>query len=246
MFKKTQLYSEYAATVMASVIAEASAEANEDQFIGGSLTQLQDVDDAYEDDKPDVVVCAHIVDTNHLDYQYVHCNDPSSIRLPNPHRDFELILYHTSQRVNNKDGVLVVHYVSNRPDLISHEYNSPCSGSIIDYADAMRLKLKLAGIHNSTDLMGIFEGRTDADALNMFKTQLNDVDQNGSKTSAVRLLREETIRHAAHAAYNSIRYSQMIGEIGADDTPEIFPTTNVLLHHIVSTVAINQRQHKPN
>jgi hypothetical protein len=198
------------ATVMASVIAEASAEADEDKFIGGSFTQLQDVDDVYEDNDPDVVVCAHIIDTNHLDYEYVHCNNPSSNGLPNPHRDFELILHHTSQRVNNKDGALVVHYVRNRPDLVSHEYNSPCSGSIIDYAGAMRLKLKLAGIHNSTDLMAIFEGRTDADASNVFKTQLNDIDQKGFKTSTVRLLKEETVRHAAHAEYNSIRESQMI------------------------------------
>jgi hypothetical protein len=109
-----------------------------------------------------------------------------------------------TQRVNNRDGILIVHYISDRPDLISHEYNSPCDGSIIDYSDAMHLKLKLAGIHNSTDLMAIFEGRTDAEASNVFKTQLNDVNQKGFKISTVRLLKEETLRHAAHADYNSI------------------------------------------
>jgi hypothetical protein len=38
----------------------------------------------------------------------------------------------------------------------------------------------------------------------------------------------------------------MIVEIGVDAEPEIFPTAHVLLHHIVSAVAINQHRHKPN
>jgi hypothetical protein len=37
------------ATVMASVIAEAAADVDEDQFIGASFAQLQEVDDVYED-----------------------------------------------------------------------------------------------------------------------------------------------------------------------------------------------------
>jgi hypothetical protein len=50
------------ATVMASVIAEATADIDEDQFIGASFAQLQDVDDVYKDNEPDLVCCAHIVD----------------------------------------------------------------------------------------------------------------------------------------------------------------------------------------
>jgi hypothetical protein len=68
--------------------------------------------------------------------------------------------------VNNKANVHIVHYDRGRPDLISHEYNSPCAESIIDYADAMQLKLKLAGIHDSTDLMTIFEDRSEVQASN--------------------------------------------------------------------------------
>jgi hypothetical protein len=234
------------ATVMAAVIAEATAKADKDQFLGGSFTQLQDVDDVFDDDEPDIVVCAHVINTNHLDYGYTHGNNPSSNGYPNPHRDFELILYHTSQRVHNRGNVLVVHYDSERPSLISHEYNSPCAESIIDYADAMRLKLKLAGIHESADLMSIFDGQTATEASAVFKTQLNDVHQMGFKTSTVHLLEEETLRHLAHTDYNSIRYSQMIDEIGIDDKRRIFPTANVLLHHVVSAVAINQHRHKPN
>jgi hypothetical protein len=52
---------------------------------------------------------------------------------------------------------------------------------IIDYADAIRLKLKLAGIHDSSDLMSIFEDRNGVEASAMIKTQLNDVDQKGLK-----------------------------------------------------------------
>jgi hypothetical protein len=38
----------------------------------------------------------------------------------------------------------------------------------------------------------------------------------------------------------------MIDEIGIDAEPEVFPTAHVLLHHVVSAVAINQHRHKPN
>jgi hypothetical protein len=166
--------------------------------------------------------------------------------LHNPHHDFELILYHMSQRVKNKADVHIVHYDRDRPDLISYEYNSPCAESVIDYADAMRLKLKLAGIRESTDLMYIFEDRSGVQASNDLKIQLNDVDQKGLKTSTVRLLKQETIRHIAHVNFNSVRYSQMIDKIGADVALEVFPTANVLLHHVVSAVAINQHRHNPN
>jgi hypothetical protein len=147
---------------------------------------------------------------------------------------------------NNKDDVFVINYDPNVPELISHRYNTPCNGSIIDYADTMRLKLKLAGIHDSNDLMNIFEGRTHSEAAAVFKRQLNDVDQHGLKTSTVRLLEQETIRHIAHVKFNFLRYNQMIIEIGLDDETEIFPKANVLLHHVVSAVAINQHRHKPN
>jgi hypothetical protein len=55
------------ATVMAAVIAEATGEADDDQFLEGNFTQLQDVDDVYDDDEPDIVICAHVINTNHLD-----------------------------------------------------------------------------------------------------------------------------------------------------------------------------------
>jgi hypothetical protein len=83
------------ATVMAAVITEATAEADDDQFLGGNFTQLQDVDDVYDDNEPDIVICVHVINTNHLDDDYAHGNDPSSNRYPNPHCDFEFTLYHT-------------------------------------------------------------------------------------------------------------------------------------------------------
>jgi hypothetical protein len=48
--------------VMAAIIAEATAETEMDQFVGASFALLQDVDDVYEDDEPDIVCCAHVVD----------------------------------------------------------------------------------------------------------------------------------------------------------------------------------------
>jgi hypothetical protein len=164
------------ATVMAAIISEATTEVDEDQFFGASFAQLQDVNDVYNYDEPDIVCCAHIVgDSAIVDDQI---NNPST---SNPHRDFEMIMYHTSQRVNNRSDVRLIHYDRNRPDLISHEYGSPCAESIIDHADAIRLNLKLAGIHDSSDLMSIFEDRNAVEASAMIKTQLNDVDQKGLK-----------------------------------------------------------------
>jgi hypothetical protein len=210
------------ASVMATIISEATADFDDDQFFGASFAQLQDVDDVYDDDEPDVVCCAHIIDDS------VVANDVSDIPPAiNPRRDFEMIMYHTSQRVNNKGDVRIIHYERNRPDLISHKYNTPCAESIIDYADAIRLKLKLTGIHDSTDLITRFEDRNEIEASVMLKMQLNDVDQKGLKTSTVRLLKEETYRHLAHAIHNPIRYEQMMDEIGADDEPDTFPRANV-------------------
>jgi hypothetical protein len=159
--------------VMAAIIYEATADADEDQFLGASFTQLQDIDDVYHNNESDIVCCAHIIDNN-LDDD--NCDSsPTATGYISPHHDFELIMYLTSQRVNNRGDVRVVHYDRSRPALISHEYNSPCAESIIDYADAIRLKLKLAGIHDSTDLMTIFEDRTDIEASALLKRQLNDV-----------------------------------------------------------------------
>ena len=53
---------EFNASVMATVIAEATKEADEDRFFGASFAQLQDVDDIYDDNEPDFVTCAHVVD----------------------------------------------------------------------------------------------------------------------------------------------------------------------------------------
>jgi hypothetical protein len=91
-------------SVMATIIAEATAEADQNQFIGASFGQLQEVDEVYEEDEPDIVVSAHIIET---------INEPAQAnvppidvnhqdRHPNPHREFELIMYHTSQQVNGE------------------------------------------------------------------------------------------------------------------------------------------------
>jgi hypothetical protein len=104
--------------------------------------------------------------------------------LINPHHDSELILYHTARQANNKTDVFIINYDPNRPDLIRYQYNSPCAESIIDYPDAIELKIKLTGIHDSTDLMAIFEDHIDVEASAIFKRQLNDVN----RIQAIRVL----------------------------------------------------------
>jgi hypothetical protein len=56
---------DYEATVMAAIITEAE----QDQFIGASFVQLRDVDDAYENDEPDIVCYAHNIDASGA-YEY--------------------------------------------------------------------------------------------------------------------------------------------------------------------------------
>ena len=53
---------EFNASVMATVIAEATKEADNDRFFGASFAQLQDVDDIYDDNEPDFVTCAHVAE----------------------------------------------------------------------------------------------------------------------------------------------------------------------------------------
>jgi hypothetical protein len=251
-YEKLDSHVRFDETVMAAVIAEATAEAEDEQFFGASFDQLQTVEDAYEDNEPDIVCCVHLhandeedTDDND-DYVSIPPVDIHNNDYPNPNRGFELVMYHTSQRINNLGDVYTFNYDSSIPNLISYNYDSPTPGAIIDYADAIRLKLKLAGIHDTSDLMAIFEGRTDTEASHTFRQQLEDVEQQGFKTSTVRILREETMRHVSHTHFNILRYQQMIEEIGEDVDLQTFPKMNVLLHHVVSAVAINQRRHKPN
>jgi hypothetical protein len=132
----------FSATVMASVIAEALADADEDQFVGASFAQLQEVDDVYEDDEPDLVCCEHVVDLEDdkgvdvpdfvIDAN-ISAEEPNQkIRVRNTTvtkhsdflKDFELMVYHTAQRVMYKSSrpVGIFHYVPGRPGLISHTY----------------------------------------------------------------------------------------------------------------------------
>ena len=53
---------DFNATVMASIISEATAEADEEMFIGASFAGLQDADEAYDDNEPDLLCFAHVVD----------------------------------------------------------------------------------------------------------------------------------------------------------------------------------------
>jgi hypothetical protein len=52
---------------MAAINAEATADADQDQLLGASFDQLQDVDDVYKDDEPDMVCFAQIIDNNVID-----------------------------------------------------------------------------------------------------------------------------------------------------------------------------------
>jgi hypothetical protein len=232
------------AHVMANVIAEATKDAEEDNFFGASFSQLQTVEDAYKKDEPDNVCFAHIVEPSNV------VNDiPTvpNITYPDHMKDFELIMYHTAQRIKNKSGIVyTINYNSEQPDLISYNYQHQTAESIIDYSDAMRVKFKLAGIHDSTDLMNLFGDLCDSDITIELNRRLNNIDLKGIHTSTVAVLKEETIRNINHANYNVIRYNQMILEVGTDVTIDTFPKENILIHHVVSATAIMQHRRRPN
>jgi hypothetical protein len=260
----------FSAQVMASVIAEATANANENQFIGASFTQLQEVEDVYEEDEPDIVCCAHIVDAvggYELDDEG---DEPLFVTEANinakerneriiarrvairthidQEKDFELMIYHTAQRVLHIEGqnVSIFHYEPGRPDLITHKYNRNVPESIIDYSDALRFKFKQAGVHDTTMLSLIMSSRTDTQVMTVLKVKFNATGMKGINTSTVKILREELARSIAHGEYNNHRWNTMEWEIGVDAMMETFPRANTLLHHVVSAVAINQNRRKPN
>jgi hypothetical protein len=130
------------ASVMAAIIEEATANANDDLFISASFAQLQDVDDMYEDNEPDIVCCAHIVDVendNGVDIPIFVADANNKAEEHNEKirsrtatitvqsdflKDFELMVCHTAQRVmhTSSRAVGIVHYVPGRPDIISHTY----------------------------------------------------------------------------------------------------------------------------
>jgi hypothetical protein len=253
------------ATVMASVISEASLDTDNDQFIGASFAQLQDVDDVYEDDEPDIVCYAHVayeLDDKEDEPVFVtEANNNAEVRNEriishrasitkesDPVKDFGLMVYHTSQRVLHKDSqnVGILHNEPGRPDFITHTYGRNVPESIINYSDALRFKFKSAGIHDTKAVLAILLRQTDIDVMTVLKQKFNAVGLKGINTSTVKILREETIRSLAHREYNSLRYHSMENEIGVHTLMETFPRNNTILHHIVSSVAINQSRHKPN
>jgi hypothetical protein len=214
----------YEADAMAAVIAEATAETEVDQFVGASFALLQDVDDVYEDNEPDIVCYAHVVDPendNGVDVpdfvtdanknaeeqnRKVISRTATITRHSDFLKDFELMVYHTAQRVmhNSSRTVGIFHYEPDRPELISHTYGPNVPESIIDYSDVLQFKFKKAGIHDNTTLMSILSNRTDIDAMAALKLKFNAVGLKGINTSTVKILREESSRNLDHLEYNCI------------------------------------------
>jgi hypothetical protein len=256
----------FSATVMASIINEATVDADEDQFIGASFAQLQEVDDVYEDNEPDLVCCAHVVDMgngNGVDVpdfvmdanikaeehnEMVRTNTATITRQSDFIKDFELMIYYTAHRVMLKSSctVGIFHYEPGRPELISHTYGRNVPESIDDYSDVLRFKFKQAGVHDTTTLMSILSDCTDIDAIKAIKLKFDAVGLKGINTSTVKILREENNRNLAHGQHNCQRYHRMEMEIGTDAMMMTFPVDHTLLHHVVSCVAMKQDRRKPN
>jgi hypothetical protein len=255
----------FSVTVMVSVISEATFEANNDRFIGASFAQLQDVDDVYKDDEPDIVCYAHVAyelddegcepifvteanNNAEVHNERIRANRATYTGESDPTNDFELMIYHTAHRVLHKDSQVVdiFHYEPGRPDFITHTYGRNIPESIIDHSDALRFKFKCEGIHDIKMVMAVLFKRTDAEVMSILMKKFNDAGVKGINTSTVKFLREETIRSLGHKDYNHHRYHSMEIEIGLDVEMETFPRENTVLHHVVSSVALNQNRRKPN
>jgi hypothetical protein len=189
---------------MAAVITEAAADDNDDQIIGASIAQLQQVDNVYENDEPDIVCYAHIVDTSDV-LDFDDGDEPEFVTEANNNaeehnerirdrrvtltmhpviddiKDFELLIYHTAQRVLHKgpQNVGINHYVPGRADLISLTYGRNIPESIIDYSDAVHYKFKQAGIHDVCTLISRMGNRTDINMMTEFKEMFNVVGMKG-------------------------------------------------------------------
>jgi hypothetical protein len=202
----------FSATVMASVISEATLEANNDQFIGASFAQLQDVDD-----EPDIVCYAHVAyelddegdepifvteanNNAEVHNEMIRANCATYTGESDPTNDFELMIYHMAHRVLHKDSQVVgiFHYEPGRPDFITHTYGRNIPESIIDYSDALRFKFKCVGIHDTKMGMAVLFKRIDAEVMSILKHKFNDAGVKGINTSTVKFLREETIRSLGH------------------------------------------------
>jgi hypothetical protein len=185
---KDTLQVTFSATVMASVISKATLNVDNDQFIGASLAQLQDVDDVYEDDEPDIVCYTHVAyeldDEEDEPIFVTEANNNAEVhnerilsrrvsisKESDPVKDFELMIYHTSQRVLHKDSqaVGILHYEPGRPDFITHTYGRNVPELIIDYSDGVRFKFKSAGIHDTKAVLAILLRQTDIDVMTILK-----------------------------------------------------------------------------
>ena len=255
----------FEAQVMTSIIAEATAQVADNCFFGASFATLQDVDDAFDKNEPDLVCYAHMVDcaanargdregdssdwdsdewSRELNESQIRPTAKKSPHVVNHKHDFETVVYLTARRVNNPgDNVRIKHYEVNSLDLISHEYGSPTPESIVDYSDVLCLRLQIAGIHDLHDLTDIFDDCSITDTSTDLRQRIIAVNKVALHTNTVRHLKEETYRHKAHHGYNSVRYSVMCSKISRDDEPINFPAAHVLLRHTIVAVASYQQRH---
>ena len=182
--------------------------------------------------------------------------------------EFEMMLYHTAHRVMHKKSskVTVFRYDPESPDLTCHNYGPYIMGvpeSILDYADALRYKFKMAGILDIPQLLDEYITMdNDINNMKQLKIRFNDCGFKGINTSTVTIIREEIMKSLAHKKFNGLRYRQMILEIGPDfrmtfwdDEDKFVKERNLdliepagvrALHHVVYTVAVTQGRHKPN
>jgi hypothetical protein len=154
-------------------------------------------------------------------------------------------MYHTAQRIKNETDAYTINYDPTRPALISYNYRDQTAESIIDYSDTLRVKFKLIGVNDSNDVMTEFENPTDSEVASSLNSRFTSANLKGVHMSTIAVLREETIRNIEHLNYNFVRYAQMTREISFDVEMDSFPADVVLIHHVVSAVAIMQHRCHP-
>ncbi|OEU05857.1 hypothetical protein FRACYDRAFT_257799 [Fragilariopsis cylindrus CCMP1102] len=256
------------ASVMATVIAEATKEDDDDRFFGASFAQLQDVDDIYDDNEPDFVTCAHVVDR------------PGGRQGDSTDFDSNSDIDHAGDRHGNSSDWDTDEW--NRE--LEENRNRPKTGKspitinkahcfeTVVYLTAQRVKnagtVRIKSYDTDDDDVPLVSYEYDSptpehiiDYSDVVREKLklsgirniaalDDLFEGCSVAEAARRLRQQ-LSMSIKMLYMVIqfykaRYDRMITEIGPDDGRVVFPQAHVLLHHTVVAVSINQRRRKPN
>jgi hypothetical protein len=236
------------ATVLANAVAEYDEELQEieDGFID-RIDKQQDVDDAFDDDEPFAVACAHLVIIDNDDVvgdDFVVVNEdpppapvpgpppapvpgPPPVPLPDVSVDKSSVSVRTSApRLSpaeeelqvTRDAITAIYAVA----VIKFKNRSHTINNIIEYADALLFKLSTVEISSATQLHGVVENGSDA-----INNKLTRAGHSKLHKDTIDLIRKESWKSSCFTERQSLRaYKDTITMIGDDDPVAVDPANS--------------------